>query len=52
MSLSGLPPLEDGDFYLSLEGYKVFTEQYHLKRGYCCKSNCRHCPYGYDHKKE
>ena len=23
----------------------VFTEEYHLKRGYCCKSNCLHCPY-------
>jgi hypothetical protein len=21
-----------------------------LKRGYCCKSGCRHCPYGYDKK--
>jgi hypothetical protein len=19
-----------------------------LKRGYCCKSGCRHCPYGFD----
>ncbi|HET8738086.1 MAG TPA: DUF5522 domain-containing protein [Pricia sp.] len=43
-------PLEDGDFYLSEEGYKVFTEIYHLKRGYCCESGCRHCPYGYDPK--
>ncbi|MGA1373404.1 MAG: DUF5522 domain-containing protein [Flavobacteriales bacterium] len=40
--------LEPEDFYLSPEGYVVFTEQYHLKRGYCCKSGCRHCPYGYD----
>ena len=23
--------LEEGDYYLSPEGYKVFTEQYHLK---------------------
>jgi hypothetical protein len=23
----------------------VFTEEYHLKRGYCCKLNCLHCPY-------
>lgn len=36
------------DYYLSKEGYKVFTEKYHLKRGYCCKSNCKNCPYGYD----
>jgi len=43
-------PLEEGDYYLSPEGYKVFTEQFHLKRGYCCKSGCRHCPYGYDKK--
>jgi len=44
-------PLEEGDFYLSEEGYKVFTKQYHLKRGYCCESGCRHCPYGYDVKR-
>lgn len=38
-------PLEDGDYYLTPEGYRCFTEQYHLKRGYCCQSGCRHCPY-------
>lgn len=38
------------DFYYSAEGYIVFTEKYHLKRGYCCKSGCKHCPYGYDKK--
>ena len=27
--------------------YLVFTAAYHLKRGYCCFSACRHCPYGY-----
>jgi hypothetical protein len=42
--------LEEGDYYISEEGYIVFTEKYHLKRGYCCKSGCRHCPYGYDKK--
>jgi hypothetical protein len=41
-------PLEPEDFYYSPEGYIVFTERYHLKRGYCCKSGCKHCPYGYD----
>lgn len=40
--------LEPDDFYLSEEGFKVFTEKYHLKRGYCCKSGCRHCPYNYN----
>ncbi|WP_172441685.1 DUF5522 domain-containing protein [Formosa algae] len=43
-------PVEEGDYYLTPEGYRCFTEQYHLKRGYCCKSGCRHCPYAYDKK--
>ena len=38
------------DFYKSPDGYIIFTEKYHLKRGYCCKSGCKHCPYGYDKK--
>jgi hypothetical protein len=37
---------ENKDFYIE-NGYYVFTEQYHLKRGYCCKSGCRHCPWAY-----
>jgi hypothetical protein len=36
--------LEAGDFYIE-NGLFVFTEKYHLKRGFCCKSGCRHCPY-------
>jgi hypothetical protein len=32
------------DYYL--EGDRVvFTREYHLRRGYCCGSGCRHCPY-------
>ncbi len=38
------------DYYISEEGYIIFTEAYHLKRGYCCKSGCKHCPYGFDKK--
>lgn len=34
------------DFYFTPEGYVVWTEAYHRKRGYCCQSGCRHCPYG------
>jgi hypothetical protein len=41
-------PLEEGDYYITPEGYRCFTEQYHLKRGYCCESGCRHCPYGFN----
>ena len=44
------PKLTSDEFYLSPEGYMVFTEIYHLKRGYCCKNGCKHCPYGYDKK--
>jgi Family of unknown function (DUF5522) len=36
--------LDPEDFYY--EGpFLVFTATYHLKRGYCCNSGCRHCPY-------
>jgi hypothetical protein len=33
------------DYYLSPEGFIIFTEAYHLKRGYCCNSGCKHCPW-------
>ena len=37
--------LQEGiDFYYE-NGFMVFTEKYHLDRGTCCGSNCRHCPY-------
>ncbi|MGA3227917.1 MAG: DUF5522 domain-containing protein [Acidobacteriaceae bacterium] len=36
--------LEPGDYYYD-GPYLVFTAQYHLKRGTCCNSGCRHCPY-------
>jgi hypothetical protein len=38
------------DYYLTPEGYIVFTEKYHLKRGYCCQSGCRHCPWMFGKK--
>lgn len=38
------PTLEDEDCYIE-NGLLVFTAAYHLKRGYCCGSGCRHCPY-------
>jgi hypothetical protein len=28
----------DGNFW-------VFTEFYHIQRGYCCGNNCKHCAY-------
>jgi len=35
------------DFYFNDKGLMVFTKEYHLKRGYCCKSGCLNCPYGF-----
>lgn len=42
--------IESEDYYYSEDGFIVFTEKYHLKRGYCCQSGCKHCPYGFDKK--
>ena len=39
--------LEPEEFYYD-GPYLVFTEVYHRRRGYCCKSGCRHCPYGFE----
>lgn len=35
---------EESDYYIE-NGLYVFTSRYHLKRGWCCKNGCRHCPY-------
>lgn len=42
----GRPPLREGIDYYVENGKFVFKAEYHLKRGYCCNSKCRHCPYG------
>lgn len=34
-------------YYFNENGLMVFTELYHQTRGYCCKSACKHCPFGY-----
>jgi hypothetical protein len=45
--------LKEGiDYYLSEDGYMVFTEKYHLDKGYCCGMGCRHCPYHYENVPE
>ncbi len=38
------PEIGPEDFYMDGPNM-VFTAAYHLKRGYCCGSGCRHCPY-------
>lgn len=42
--------IEGEDFYWEeKEGirFRIFTESYLSKRGYCCKNGCRHCPFGF-----
>jgi hypothetical protein len=38
------PNLLPSHYYMDGERL-VFTEQYHIDRGYCCGNNCRHCPF-------
>jgi uncharacterized protein DUF5522 len=44
--MSGADLVEGEDYYLE-NGNWVFTAKYLLERGYCCRSGCRHCPYGF-----
>jgi len=39
--------LMEGLHYYKEDDYRVFTEFYLMSRGYCCRSGCRHCPYGF-----
>lgn len=39
---------EGEDYYLNEKGLLVFTEKYHLNKGYCCGMGCKHCPYHYE----
>ncbi|MEI8075216.1 MAG: DUF5522 domain-containing protein [Bacteroidota bacterium] len=35
------------DYYIDENGLFVFTEKYHLEKGYCCGHGCIHCPYDF-----
>jgi hypothetical protein len=39
--------LVEGEDYYFEGALVVFTKHYHLRRGYCCESGCRHCPYNF-----
>lgn len=39
--------LREGEDYYLENGLMVFTAAFLERRGYCCESGCRHCPYGY-----
>jgi hypothetical protein len=44
---------EEKIFYTDpTSGLLVQTEYAHKKRGHCCKSGCRHCPFGYSGKEK
>jgi hypothetical protein len=43
--------IEGEDYYLE-KGNWVFTAKYLLRRGHCCRSGCRNCPYGYVREEE
>lgn len=36
--------LPQPDWYVE-NGLLVYTAAFHVKRGFCCGSGCRHCPY-------
>ncbi len=40
--------IEGEDFYFNKEGFVVFTEKYHLTKGFCCGNGCLHCPYHFE----
>ena len=50
-TLKDRPALVEGEDFYREGGYVVFTGRYHLRRGYCCGSGCRHCPYDSDAEK-
>lgn len=37
--------IEGEDYYLNKDGYRVMTESYLVRRGYCCSNGCLNCPY-------
>ena len=34
--------------YYYENGNMVFTEKYHIDKGFCCCYACRHCPFDYE----
>jgi hypothetical protein len=44
--MSGEEMVEGIDYYME-NGFMVLTAVYLRRRGHCCQSGCRHCPYGF-----
>jgi len=52
--MPAIPPnklIKGEHYYINEQGLFVFTKKYHLARGYCCKSGCKHCPYEFGKSK-
>lgn len=47
LSPTPVAQLVAGEDYYWEGPYMVMTAKYLIKRGYCCESGCRHCPYGF-----
>jgi hypothetical protein len=46
---SSTEPLREGlDYTLDERGRFVFTRDYLMRRGHCCESGCRNCPYDFE----
>ncbi len=41
----GEQTVEGIDYTTSPEGYRIMSESYLVKRGYCCSNGCKNCPY-------
>ena len=39
--------LKEGEYFYKEKGMVVLTELYHIAKGSCCMSGCKHCAYGY-----
>ena len=50
MTQAYLCAVREGESYTE-NGRLVFTERYHIRRGHCCGSGCRHCPFLPRHQK-
>jgi hypothetical protein len=43
---------DEVDYVIDERGLLVFTKAYHLRRGFCCGSGCRNCPYDGEDERE
>lgn len=44
--------IEGVDYTFNEERKMVLTREFHLQRGFCCKSGCKNCPYGFEKEKK